>query len=339
MLIDQYDDVENKFMEKIANAGIILKKKEDVHELPDKDFAVIIVKKRPHRKYPICDKESTVLSMLYFLKNMGELPDPIREAAGSRLKEAAIKYNLSVPSKLEQFDTGTNDYIIKQDDLIKEASIDDEVFGLVYEEDGEKIRKFPMPDEYHVKKAEMYIDEAPDEYKDELRANIKKKKEEFDMLEDRDLNPNLERDMSYRIKELQPEAKKPYMNLVDRLNDGQVSPTEAIKVMEKLDKQNEISPRKMTIEETVFDTPKKRKVANDFTSLFEKEKTADVHQEIQRVLNDDEMRDSLKIKLKEQFDEGLVENLLADSETIFESLPDPHKGIIKRIVQEVKTGA
>lgn len=338
MFIDQYDDTENEFLEKIANAGIILKKKEDVHELPDKDFAVIIVKKRPHRKFPICDKESTILSMLYFLKNMGELPEPIRDAAGARLKEAALKFNLSVPSKLEQFDVGEEDYIIKENDLIKEASIDDDVFGLVYEKDGEKIRKFPMPDEYHVKKAEMYVDEAPDEYRDELRENIKKKKEEFDMLEDKDLNPNIQRDMSYRIKEIPAENKKPYMNLVDKLEDGQVSPQEAIKVIEKLDKENGISPRKLTAEETIFDMPKKRKVANDFTSLFEKEKTADVHDDIRMVLNDDEMRDSLKIKLKENFDKGLVEDLLMDSETIFESLPDPHKGIIKRIIAEVKTG-
>ena len=338
MFIDQYDDTENEFLKKIADAGIILKKKEDIHELPDKDFAVIIVKKRPHRKYPICDKESTILSMLYFLKNMGELPDPIREAAGSRLKEAATKFNLSIPSKLEQFDVGTDDYIIKKSDLVKEASVSDDMFGLVYEKDGEKIRKFPMPDEHHVKKAEMYVDEAPDEYRDELRANIKKKKDEFDMLENKELNPNLKRDMSYRIKEIPGEKKKPYMNLTDKLEDGQVSPKEAIKVIEKLDKENGISPRKLTAQETIFDMPKKRKVANDFTSLFEKEKTADIHDDIRGVLNDDEMRSSLEIKLKENFDKGMVEDLLSDSETIFESLPDPHKGIIKRIVGEVKTG-
>ena len=337
MFIDQYDDVNNEYLEKLANAGIIINKRDDVHELEDKDFAVIIVKKRPHRKYPIADRSSTMLSMLYFLKNMGELPDEVREVAGARIKEAAIKFDIDVPSKLDQFDIGADDYIVKEEEIVKEASVSDDMFGLVYEENGEKIRKFPMPDEHHVKLAEMYVDEAPARFQDQIKEKIDEKKTEYGMEEEIKLNPNIDRDMRFRVKELPTDAQKPYFKLVEKLKNGDVTIAEARKVIEKLDKEQGIEPRKMPADEVLMDIEKKRKVANDFTALFEMEKTAEPsHQVIRAFQNDDEKRNLLTKKLKENFDEGLVNDLMEDPETIYESLPDPHQNMVDRIIREAK---
>jgi len=345
MFIDQYDDTENKYLEKLANKGIIIRKREDVHDLPDKDFAVIIKKKRKHRKFPICDKKSTILSLLYLLLGMEDLPEEITNVAAPRIKEACIKYDVDVPSRLEHFDIGADDYVVSDFTKKKKASISDDDFGLVYEENGEKVRKFPMPDEYHTKVAAVKFDEVKDSLDDETReklaAAIKEKKEKFGLMEkEAKINPNLERDMEFKIRHLTKEAQAPYMKLVEKLKNKEAKIKEASAVINRLDAKNNIDTGKFNNDELLTDTEKKFSVEkNAFMLAFEdKEKTASVDKvsELRRLLADPDKKDMMKSKLKENFDEYMVNDLCQDPQTIYESLPNPHQTIIDNAIDEVK---
>ena len=60
--------------------------------------------------------------------------------------------------------------------------LDDDDFGLVYEdEDGKKIRKYPLTDKQHVLQAVRFFGDCPDEYKPLLAHNILKRAKKFDM--------------------------------------------------------------------------------------------------------------------------------------------------------------
>lgn len=345
MFIDQYDDTENKYLKKYANAGIILKKKENVHELPDKDFAVIIKKKRRHRKFPICDKESTLLSLLYLLRGLDELPKEVTDVAGSRIKEACIKYDIDVPSVLDGHDIGNNDYVVENFVREKTASITDDDFGLVYEEDGEKVRKFPMPDEYHTKVAAAKFDEIKEDLDEKTREKlaeaIKEKKAQFNLTEEEpNLNPNLKRDMEFKTRKLSKEAKAPYMKLVDKLENGEAKVKEANVLINRLDAENNIRTGNFNSEELLTDAEKKFSVEkNAFILAFEdKEKTASVNSvdTLRRLLNDPDRKEEMKTKLNDSFDKYLVNDLCQDPETIYNSLPEPHQNLIDNMIDEVK---
>lgn len=345
MFVDQYDDVENKYLKKYANAGIILKKRDDVHELPDKDFAVIIKKKRRHRKFPICDKGSTLLSLLYLLRGLDELPEEVTKVAGSRIKEACIKYDIDVPSALDRHDIGEDNYVVEDFVREKTASITDDDFGLVYEEDGEKVRKFPMADEYHTKIASAKFDEIKDSLDDETReklaAAIKEKEEKFNLTEkEASLNPNLKRDMEFKVRHLDKEAQAPYLKLVEKLESGEAKVKEASVLIDRLDAKNNVRTGNFNSEELLTDVDKKFSVEkNAFILAFEdKEKTASVNSvdTLRRLMSDPDKKDQMKEKLEDSFDKYLVNDLTQDPETIYNSLPEPHQTLIDNMIDEVK---
>lgn len=346
MFIDQYDDTENKILKKYADDGIILSKREDVHELPDKDFAVIIKRKRKHRKFPICDRMSTLVSLLYLLHGLNDLPEDIVNVAAPRIKEAAVKYDVDIPAKLEKYPIGNDDYIVTEiEPKTKEARVDDSVFGLVYEENGEKVRKFPMPDEHHTKIAAQKFEEVKDELDKEKRAQleeaIQEKMVEFDMVKEATLNPNLKRDMEFKIRHLTKEAQAPYMRLVDKLKEDEVTIKEAEVLVKKLDNRNNLDTRKFNTDDLLTDKEKTSSVTkhDSVIDFFpKKEKRATAQDKIDMILtikDDDKLRKRFMERMKKKFSDGLVDDLCQDPETIYKSLPEPHQNIIDRTINEV----
>jgi GNAT superfamily N-acetyltransferase len=60
--------------------------------------------------------------------------------------------------------------------------LDDDDFGLVYtDEDGKKVRKYPLTDENHIRQAVRFFSHCPDEHKPHLARKILKKANEHDM--------------------------------------------------------------------------------------------------------------------------------------------------------------
>lgn len=363
MNLDQYDDVQENFMEKIANAGIIINKRDDVDDLLDKDFALIIKGKRRHRKFPICDPKTAILSLLYFMKNIDNMPRPFAKTAGAKLKEACVKYDLSVPSKLDRFSTGADSNVVTEAELEKRASevsekkkkkLSDNDFGLIIEKNGEKIRKFPLHDKKHVIKAMEYYPKVKDKLDDpekiELKDNIADRAEELGVETtvkkeaSVETNPNVVRDMEFRVRHLKKEAQKPYIKLAEKLKEDEVKIKEASAVLDKLDKENNFDSGKMPAGEVFVNKDKRNSInkyasVNEFLKGFGKEKTAadtDYPRVIQQMLMDDEKKGKLIKELKQKFDKSLVKDLKQDPETIYESLPEPHQDLINTIVDEVR---
>lgn len=110
MYFDQYTDVDEQFLKKVASVPLL----ENVEELPNRDFALIIKGKQSHRQFPLKDARSTMLSLLYFLKNIKRMPKEYVLVTGPRIKEALIRFNLPVPDALRNFPVGCEGFEVEK---------------------------------------------------------------------------------------------------------------------------------------------------------------------------------------------------------------------------------
>ena len=352
MFYDQYGDYDKDFAIKLAN-HIVLKPRDDLDELDDKDFAIIIIGKRPHRQFPIADKESTLLSLIYFLKNLDRIEPTCAEIAGARIKEACFRFDIEAPSQLDGFSLGTNkSHYVDLEKLANElaakkiddvSELDDSVFGLIIERAGEKIRKFPMPDEEHVRKAfeaAKSMGPARREYQERLLKNIERRASELgielNITKESPLNPNLKRDMKYFARNMDKTAQAAYEKLAQLALDGKITADEACAALEMLNKQNGVASYKYRLspEEIIYGTQEdvlaKSASARLFAELLDPSltKTASIEDKITAALESEEFR----TKLDEYFGEGFADDLKTDPKAIFNSLPTPHKDIIRNLL-------
>ena len=336
MIIDQHDDIKKETLEKIANAGVVLSPKEDVHELNDRDFALIIQKeKRAHRKFPVSDEESTKLSAIYFSENKNKLPDEMRKTAGANIKEAFLKNDMDIPNFLEEYDNGTLNNTVSGS-LVKKASVSDDDFGLVYKKDGEKVRKFPLTNKKNTKRALEKFDDVKGKLDDDqakkLKENILDACHEFgiNINEETEIEKSatLKRDMKFRTKNLTKEAQLPYMKVADMVEKDEICIEKAAAVMERLDDENNLHRTFSPMETLTGNKP-------NTIEIPKREKTASIEDKLPSVISNPKMKQAFLKKLKEHFDEGMVEGIAQDPQTVIESLPDPHKDIIENKLDEV----
>lgn len=327
MNLDQYDDTNNEYLEKLADAGFVLEKRANVEELDDKDFAVIIESKnKRERKFPICDKEASILSSMYYLKNKDKMPEEVRKTARAFINEASMKFDFNPPEDIDEARNRDSNVVHL------EQKLSDDDFGLVIERDGDKIRKFPLHDKKHVEKAIEHFPEQKDrltpEQAESLQAKIKEKAQKFGIIKpekEASINDNLIRDMEFRVRNLPKEAQEPYLKLAEKVKEGNAKVKTASQVMRKLDHQNNM---KVGYMKDVFES------SGDFTFNV-KEASMSVPEKINRILNDDEMKEDLIDKLEGQFEKGLITDLRENPEVLYNSLPEPHQQIIKDFVEEI----
>src|SRR5690606_8982539 len=141
------------------------------------------------------------------------------------------------PSQLDRFSLGTNkSHYVDLEKLANESAakkiddvskLDDSVFGLIIERAGKKIRKFPMPDEKHVRKAfeaAKSLGPARREYQERLLKNIERRASELgielNITKESPLNPNLKRDMKYFTRNMDKTAQAAYEKLAQLALDG-----------------------------------------------------------------------------------------------------------------------
>ena len=104
-VVDFYDDPD--FHASVEAQDLIkeghIRPFEEVSELRDRDFAVLIMTKAgTHRKFPIYSPMSTGLSGRYFEDIEETLPDEIRKVAGFFLKRAHEEHGLTLPPSLAE---------------------------------------------------------------------------------------------------------------------------------------------------------------------------------------------------------------------------------------------
>ena len=86
--------------------------------------------------------------------------------------------------KKEHFEELSNHdvYLESKINAAERNELDDDDFGLVYtDEDGKKVRKYPLTDENHIRQAVRFFSHCPDEHKPHLARKILKKANEHDM--------------------------------------------------------------------------------------------------------------------------------------------------------------
>ncbi len=115
------------------------------------------------RLFPVHTPEDTLLSALYFEKQAEYIPEEVGIKIAKALKAHGIEEVFTKVAK----------------DLTEEEKkeLPDSVFGLVVKDPktGEKIRKYPMPDAEHVRKAIQFFNQHYKEYPEEWRVQIAKK--------------------------------------------------------------------------------------------------------------------------------------------------------------------
>lgn len=349
--IDQYDDIDKRFMKKLANVGIVIQPRGDIDALADKDFALIIeMEKRAHRKFPISDSESTMLSTLYFLENKSNMPTEYVKVAGAKIKEACVKFNIDTPHALDEFAIGceTNRVPVVRE---KVAQVADEDWGLIMP-DGKKL--FPMHDEAHLEKAVRSFTKVAHKLtpsqRQTLRTKMAQKVQEFGWSETvlekkaeaERINPNLVEDIKFRSRHLEPDQQEPYIKLANLVLEKKASVDEGVVLMQKLDRTHNYFPGSMPAEAVFsgnYPTMRVKEASAKDLELFMnigKEKVASVTDNIQQMFQNNDTNVKLQQRLETQFDKSLVEGLKQDPETVFNSLPRPHQDLIKNIIQEVK---
>lgn len=117
--------------------------------------------------FPIHTPEDTLLSALYYEKQAQKLPEDVADKIGEKIVKALRVHGV--------------DHIFRKiaKDLAEKErrELPDSAFGLVIKDPktGKKIRKYPMPDAEHVRKAIQFFKKHYQDYPEEWRVQIAKK--------------------------------------------------------------------------------------------------------------------------------------------------------------------
>jgi type III secretion system FlhB-like substrate exporter len=208
---DQFDDGFEKIGEEFKKYASMSRPSAFNHAIIIKDN-----KFNSYPKYPIDSEENTKVSLEYFKKTAEKLPITCINKVAKRLAYAGEKYGVSISNSIQKYANMAKDYnpeypVIyfteeqvpaQRDFLMKKTasklsyqereSLPDSAFGLVINQDGKKIRKFPMPDENHVRAAiKMYgkvYQDMPADQRSKLAKNIITKAKQYN-IEISDDNP------------------------------------------------------------------------------------------------------------------------------------------------------
>ncbi len=311
MYFDQYTDKDVEFMEKVANE-IVVSKKEG---LKDKDYALIIkTANKRVRQFPICDKETTIVSAIYLQKNASAMPAEYVKVASARIKEAFVRFGSSVPTVFADATVGCDNFEVEQQAIEKQAAIP---YGLPIE------KKFPMPDEAHLFKAIEFAKFASlsCEQKEELNKNINKRARELKvkLAAEQKTNTKLAKDMQFFVRNLDADVAEKYLQLAKLASEGELTSKQACETVHAMNKVYKLDNYKyrMTPERLIFE---------------EEEKTASVISDA----FDGTLAAKFKKALVEHFDPAMIRDMAEQPDVVFDSLPTPVRETILTILEEVE---
>jgi hypothetical protein len=203
-IFDQYDDS----FEKVASD---IRKSASLNRPPNNKHAVIF---RDHKgnsypKYPLDSETNTSISIEYFEKNASKLPMNCVNKVAKRIMSAGNKYGLEIPFGLSKYANIAKQFnpeypvihfiednvpTVEDMQMKKTAaklgkeernSLPDSTFGLVINNNGKKVRKFPMHDENHVQFAISMFGKTyknlPPKQRTTLAKNIRQKAKQYNI--------------------------------------------------------------------------------------------------------------------------------------------------------------
>lgn len=365
-IIDLYDDSNYSGLKKLGSAGSYgdthILEPEEHQSLPDNQFGLIVLTKRANilRKFPLNDEGNVWLSAQYFDMNSHKLDDVQKIAAATNIKHACDAYEIDPPSSILKFaqdkqignvvsETGEPNWFraamldsVRQE-LTKTASAEinarlempDNCYALVYDNDGEVIKKYAMPDENHVKIASAYfkkyaMDLNP-EHRHQFASKVLNRATELEVkLDD---TGHLEKWASPHYSEYVDWHIEQRKSLLPRDPDS-------CEVLDKLASLRDTTTPTMFAEAlgkfdelTGLDRYYDRGIKDPWESTMGHEKTASWSEDIDGVVitEADLKKVASSGKLKSHFGETFNSQFQKNAVQIFESLPDPEKTIIKQM--------
>lgn len=286
-VLDQYEDKSNKLGFKISYLPANIANKENVKlaAINEPEYALVITTPNgPRYVYRIDNPLDTFTSAWYFTKTAHVLPEHVQNEVAAKIVNSAYMFAQELPDymkplikKAEQapMELPSTPVVynpaFEQRKQVKKAfdkqaqatklaakltqsqreSLPDSAFGLVIKDkSGQKIRKYPMHDENHVRAAitffNMHHDRVPPKYRSELARKIKQKASEYgiEISEDNALNKyaaeklpeDFYKQIALRQKYVAPEFAQAYEKIAEVAHKH--SPEAVAKVIEKLDKDS-----------------------------------------------------------------------------------------------------
>lgn len=361
-VIDIYDDSQLSIastldgIEKWASTEVL--SAEDLASIPDNQFGIIVLTKLGERirKFPLTDDGNVWLSSEYFDHTHTKLSSAQRVIAATHIKRACDAHDIPPATAVMNFaadEAPTN--IVEEDsipawlhngaeaELTKSAALDfdtvihvpDGCYALSFEQDGEYINKYAMPDKHHVKVAADYFSEHVLDFSPEHRhmyaQNVVKRAEDLSV----DVSDNAA---------LQKWAGEDWNNKINwhlEQRKSLLSTDEEKETLEKLaGEMPSVEPEVFAQALGYFDKQAgidkyyDRAIADPYAAALGLEKTG-WSQEI-----DDDTLTAAELnkiagsdKIKSHFGESFRDQFKKHAIQIFESLPKPEQIVIKQIAK------
>lgn len=322
MQFDQYTDRDTGFMEKVANE-IVVSKRED---LKDKDYALIIkTANKRVRQFPICDKETTIVSAIYLQKNASVMHPEYVKIAGARIREAFERFGAGIPRVFADFPVGCDEFETDHKPFEKQAHVP---YGLPDE------KKFPMPDKEHLFKAIEFAKYAEQnltqEQKHELNKNINKRAKDLKVnlapKENTKLNTKLASDMKFFVRNLEDEVAEKYLKLAEIASEGKLTTKQACEAVHAMNKvygldnyKYRMTPERLILDSGTMEVPHRVKTASAISEAFQ----GPFSKRFQKALI-------------EHFDPEMVRDLAQQPDVIFDSLPVPVQETIMMLLKQAE---
>lgn len=345
-VIDAYDDTEKSWLRKLAtiNPKCNMLSSEERSRLSDHDFALSIITKTASKlnKFPVCDKDSTWLSMQYFEKNSHKLPLEACEVAAFHLKTAAIKQGLHpTPLVMTLAKQSPNNVYFEKEGSLKpvNVTVKPDFSKLAQVEDigrNYTTAQYAMPSPTHVKLAAKYLEEnekkIPLEMTHKYAAAVQRRAHELGMpalkgtiakYASDHYSPMVEAHVRARASLL--EAKPELKATLEKLGSakGRFAPSDFAQMLHSFDKQAGLDKYYGAHLQNPYEATFAHQPNPGEKVLY---KTAE-----QRILDEDELNKLVNVKyakIKEYFGDHLASEMKKHPSTIFESLPRDAKEII-----------
>jgi hypothetical protein len=370
-VLDFYDDSEQLGMAKVAmpsslrQVPINLLEPDDHAALPDNEFGLVILTKRAHalRKFPVNDPGNAWLSAQYFDQNHEKLAFPARFIAAKFIKEACDAYKVPSSKMVESYvaragdDIHDNTFVegsevqwmlrkqAQREFIEKQAAatemdavlqMPDGHFALVLQSgDGSVIRKYAMPDAAHVKVAAAYFDKyamslAP-EHRHQFASSVKNRAEELgvDLPSDTSIekwasstwNTHVRAHLEHRKSLLPRNASA--RDVLDKLAAAieETTPADLAQALTAFDEATGL--------ERYYD----KGLTDPYASTMGKVATgwsSDVDGQV--ITSNDLQKAASSKKLAGYLGESFATQFAKDPVSIFESLPNTEKVLIKQII-------
>lgn len=154
--INDYEDNAQKkaFLTKFGSKDLIL----NTDYLSDEDFALVITEKNAKlRKFPLCNIKTAIMSKLFLEAGKNELPKTLVKMASKNIN-AFLNSRPILNNRISTQELYTAEKELeKQAAIIEREQLPDDDYALVINQNGSKIRLFPINDEINCKLASEYF--------------------------------------------------------------------------------------------------------------------------------------------------------------------------------------